>query len=115
MVVHPPRVAVLIETSTSWGQQAVRGVVVYVRSSGHWVLQLDWHGVHEEQRLPRGWRGEGVIARVTNRSLARQIESAGVPAVNVSWSMPPGTTFPQVATDERAVSRLAAGHFLDRG
>jgi LacI family transcriptional regulator len=108
-------VAVLIETSTSWGSQAVRGVVDYVRASGHWVFQVDWHGVHEQQSLPRDWRGEGVIARLTSLSLARQIKSLGVPAVNISWSTVPGTAFPQVATDERAVSRLAAEHFLERG
>src|SRR5262249_10566937 len=115
MAGHPPRVAVLIETSTSWGSQAVRGVVDYVRKSGHWVFQVDWHGVHEQQSLPRDWRGEGVIARVTSRALVRQIESLDVPAVNISWSAVPGTSLPQVATDERAVSRLAAEHFLERG
>src|SRR5262245_6035152 len=115
MAGHPPRVAVLIETSTSWGSQAVRGVVDYVRKSGHWVFQVDWHGVHEKESLPRDWRGEGVIARVTSRALARQIEALGVPAVNISWSTVPGTSLPQVATDERAVSRLAAEHFLERG
>jgi LacI family transcriptional regulator len=115
MSVRPPRVAILIETSTSWGSQVVRGVVDYVRSCSHWVFLIDWHGIHEELRLPRDWRGEGIIARVTSRSLARQIESLRVPAVNVSWSAVPGTRFPQVATDELAVSRLAFEHFQERG
>jgi LacI family transcriptional regulator len=115
MAVHPPRVAILIETSTSWGSQAVRGVVDYARSSRHWLFQIDWHGVHEERRLPRDWRGEGVIARVTNLPLARQIQSLGVPAVNISWSTVPGIELPQVATDECAAGRLAAEHFLERG
>jgi LacI family transcriptional regulator len=115
MAVQTPRVAVLIETSTSWGSQAVRGVVDYARSRGHWVFQLDWHGVHEQRRLPPDWRGEGVIARVTSLPLARQIRSLRVPAVNISWSTVPHTSLPQVATDERAVSRLAAEHFLERG
>jgi LacI family transcriptional regulator len=109
------RVAVLIETSTTWGRQVIRGVVDYVRSSSHWEFLVDWHGVHEQMRLPRDWRGEGIIARVTSRSLARQIESLRVPTVNVSWSVVPGIKLPQVAADEGAISRLAAEHFQERG
>lgn len=115
MARSPPRVAVLIETSTSWGQQAVRGIVDYVRSCSHWVFLVDWRGVHEQLRLPGDWDGDGIIARVTTRSLARQIETLGIPAVNISWSTVPGTRLPQVASDEEAVSRLAAEHFLERG
>jgi LacI family transcriptional regulator len=66
-------------------------------------------------RLPRDWRGEGIIARVTSRSLARQIKALRVPAVNVSWSVVPGIPLPQVTADERAISRLAAEHFQERG
>src|SRR6516164_11367460 len=115
MARHPPRVAVLIETSTSWGSQAVRGIVDYVRSRSHWVFLVDWRGLHEQLRLPDNWHGDGIIARVTTRSLARQIESSGMPAVNISWSTVPGSRLPQVASDEVAVSRLAAEHFLERG
>lgn len=115
MASRPPRVAILIETSTSWGSQVVRGIVDYVRSCSHWVFLIDWHGVHEELKLPRDWRGEGIIARVTSRSLARQIEALQAPAVNVSWSHVPGTRIPQVATDELAVARLASQHLLERG
>jgi LacI family transcriptional regulator len=112
---HPRRVAVLIDTSTSWGRSALKGIVDFVRTTNRWVLSVDWRGVHEQLRLPSVWRGDGVIARVTSRTLARQIEVRGVPAVNVSWSVVPGSTIPQVTADERAVAQLAANHFLDRG
>jgi LacI family transcriptional regulator len=115
MTARPPRVAVLVETSTTWGRQVVHGIVDYVRSTRHWDFLVDWHGVHEQMRLPRDWRGEGIIARVTSRSLARQIESLGVPVVNVSWSVVPGTQLPQVLADEGAISRLATEHFQERG
>lgn len=105
----------LIETSTSWGKSAVKGIVDYVRTSRPWIFSVDWHGVHEQLRLPASWRGDGIIARVTGKALARQIKSLQIPAVNVSWSRTPNSNVPQVITDEPAISRLAAEHFLERG
>ena len=115
MPTHPPRVAVLIDTSTSWGRGTIKGIVDYIRASDRWVLSIDWHGIHEQLRLPSAWRGEGIIARVTSQALTRQIKSLAVPAVNVSWSTVPGSNVPQVTTDERATARMAAEHFLERG
>jgi LacI family transcriptional regulator len=115
MPTHPPRVAVLIDTSTYWGRCAVKGIVDYVRTSKRWVLSIDWRGVHEQLRVPNNWRGEGIIARVTSQALARQLRSLHIPAVNVSWSVVPGSNAPNVTTDERAIAQLAAAHFLERG
>src|SRR6188508_2286343 len=75
MSAHPPRVAVLVDTSTLWGRSAVKGIVDYIRTSNRWVLSIDWRGVHEQLRIPNNWRGEGIIARVTSRALARQIKA----------------------------------------
>src|SRR6476646_978444 len=115
MSAHPPRVAVLVDTSTLWGRSAVRAIVAYIRTSNRWVLSVDWRGVHEQLRLPNNWRGEGIIARVTSRALARQIKSLKIPAVNISWSMVPESHVPHVTADELAIARLAADHFLERG
>ena len=110
-----PRVTVLIETSTSCGKDTVRGIVDYVRNSSRWLISVSWRGIDEQLHLPRDWRGDGVIARVTSQKLARQLASLRVPAVNVSWSTVPGSKVPRVSTDERVIGRLAAEHFLERG
>jgi LacI family transcriptional regulator len=112
---HPPRVTVLIDTSTSWGRNVLKGIVGFTRTTNRWVISVDLRGVHEQLRLSPDWRGEGVIARVTSQKLARQIKDLGVPAINVSWSVVPGFHIPQVAADEQAVACLAADHFLERG
>jgi LacI family transcriptional regulator len=112
---HAPRIAVLIDTSTLWGRSAVKGIVDYTRTSNRWVLSIDWRGVHEQLRVPQNWRGEGIIARVTSQTLARQIRSLHVPAVNVSWSVVPESKVPNVTADEHAIAQLAATHFLERG
>jgi hypothetical protein len=56
---HPPRVAVLVDTSTTWSQKVVQGIVDYVRVSSHWNFLVDWRGVHERLLLPRDWRRRG--------------------------------------------------------
>ena len=115
MSAHPPRVAVLVDTSTLWGRSAVKGIVDYIRTSNRWVLSIDWRGVHEQLRIPNNWRGEGIIARVTSRALARQIKALKIPAVNISWSTVPESHVPAITTDEQAIAQLAADHFLERG
>jgi LacI family transcriptional regulator len=69
----------------------------------------------ERLRVPFNWRGDGVIARITSEQLVADLQKIGVPAVNVSQVVVPGSPFPQVTTDEAEVGRLAAEHFLERG
>lgn len=71
--------------------------------------------MEERLALPRGWRGDGVIARVSTRSMARELSGLGVPVVNVSAIEFPGVTFPQVTSDLAASAGIAADHLLDRG
>ncbi len=110
-----PRIAVLVDTSTGWGRRLVRGIGSYVRRRGIWHVWIMAGGQNPQIRLPAGWRGEGVIARVASHATARHIAKAGVPIVNVSAIKLKGVDLPRVATDLRAAARLAAEHLLDRG
>ena len=78
-------VALLIETSTSWGANIVKGIADYAASHANWYFYLEPRGKYERLTLPRDWTGDGVIARVTYEELAREIMETGKPAVNVSW------------------------------
>ena len=66
-------------------------------------------------RLPAGWHGDGVIARVADRGTSRYLAELSVPVVNVSAARIPGARFPTVAMNLRTVARLATGHLLDQG
>ncbi|MDZ4781641.1 MAG: DNA-binding transcriptional regulator [Planctomycetia bacterium] len=109
------RVAILIETSTTWGAEMVAGIAEYARQHGKWSIFVEPRGRHERLRMPRDWHGDGIIARVTHPLLGEDVKSAGLPAVNVSWIRLRDFEIPQVTADEAAVGRLAAQHFLDRG
>ena len=80
------RVALLIETSTSWGAQIVKGISEYAQQQNQpWTFYIEPRGRNEQLHLPMGWQGDGIIARVTTQALCDEIVAASVPAVNVSW------------------------------
>lgn len=107
-------VALLVETSRSYGRDLLRGIAMFARARSNWSL------LHQEMTidvmLPK-WMKEsmidGVIARVDTRTIG-PLRHLGVPCVDVRCSRSfPG--IPQVETDDRAVSQLAFDHLWDRG
>ena len=111
----PPRVAVLVDTSTDWSRGAVAGIHRYAREHGGWRLFVEPRGVLESLELPPDWRGDGVIARIHDRPMADRLVAYGLPVVNISAIQTGGPEFPRVAQDVAAGARTAAGYFLDRG
>lgn len=107
--------AVLVDTSTSWGRRIHTGIHNYDRKPGGWQLFVEARGMEERWRVPPGWKGDGVIARVGDPEMARELQTLGVPVVNVSGIDLPGVNLPRVNSDLRASAALAAKHFLERG
>lgn len=109
------RVAILVESSTSWGTHALQGIADYVRRHPGWSVFVEPRGWYERLRLPPCWRGDGVIARVTSPAMAAELAAARVPVVNLSYLPLGGRRFVQVTTDQARLADLAAHHLLDRG
>lgn len=110
-----PKVALLVDTSSTWGRNVIAGVISYTRTHGRWNIFVEARGMEEAMQLPRGWMGDGVIARVGSATMAAHLHSKRIPVVNVSGIELRGSTFPQVSTNLVASARLAADHFLERG
>src|SRR5690242_12126299 len=111
----PPRVAILLESSTSWGALALKGIADYVRRHERWSIFVEPRGWYERPRLPAGWRGEGIIGRVTTPDLAGEIEATHAPAINLSYLPLRSSRMVQVTTDESQLGRMGAEHLLSRG
>ena len=111
----PRRVAVLVDTSTTWGREVIAGVHRYSRGSVGWQLFVEARGVDQRRWLPQGWRGDGVIARIGFVELAKRLRELKVSVVNVSGIALPRVTFPRVASDQVAAAQLAAQHLMHRG
>ena len=110
-----PRVAILVDTSTTWGRNVLAGVIAYTRTHGRWQIFVEARGLEEHLQLPRGWHGDGVIARIGTEQMASELRAKRLPTVNVSGIELRGVKFPRVATDLGASAQLAADHFLERG
>lgn len=110
-----PRVALLIESSRSYGRELLMGIAKYVRIHGPWAIEFEEGdpGEHFPKWFGR-WKWDGIIARVSTPEMARVLAETGVPVVDLSGSLP-GLPFPQIRSDEWLVGRLAAEHLLERG
>ncbi len=109
------RVALLVPTATQWGRGVIEGVHNYVRKEGGLQLIVEARGEGEELMLPSGWDGDGVIARIQSQGMARALNRAGSPVVNVSRIRLAACEIPRVSTDLAAVVGVAVDHFLNRG
>ena len=110
-----PLVAVLVPASTGWGRSIIKGVADFANRHGPWHLHVAPEG--ERQTLPHGWKGDGIIARLSTPAVARTILAIGCPVVNVSGITLEGFSqrTPRVFNDLQATGEIAARHFLDRG
>jgi LacI family transcriptional regulator len=110
-----PRVALLVETSNAYARELLFGIRAYLREHAAWSVYLDEHG--RGDTVPgwlNKWKGDGIIARVENSTIAEALLATGLPVVDVSFGLE-RSPFPRVATDSNAVSRLAAEHLRERG
>lgn len=112
---QPQRIALLIDTSVTFSSLVIRGVAQYAREQPAWQIFLQPRGLREHSSVPRHWEVDGVITRVTHRTQAAALKRLGIPVINVSRSVVPGFSIPQVRIDECESARLAAIHLLERG
>ncbi|MCA9056155.1 MAG: DNA-binding transcriptional regulator [Planctomycetaceae bacterium] len=109
------RVALLIETSSSYGRELLRGIIRYMRAHEEWSVFLEERALNSE--LPTwlaDWHGDGIISRTITRWLADSVARAGTPLVNlIDREQLAG--IPSVSSDQEAIGRLGAEHLLERG
>src|SRR5262245_44496929 len=84
-VTQSRRVCLLIDTSTSWGTRLIKGVSRHAQEAGDWLIHVEPWGRYERFRVPIGWDGHGIIARVNHQTLAEEIAASRLPAINLSW------------------------------
>jgi LacI family transcriptional regulator len=111
----PLQVALLIDTSTSWGVRLIRGINQYAQEAGDWLIHVEPRGRYEELGIPTGWTGDGIVARISRQALADEIVAAKLPAVNVSWYPFQGPLIARCTADEGETGRMAAEYFLTNG
>ena len=105
----PQKTVLLALTTTHHG--FYRGVARFAREH-HWHLITD---MLYAATIPRGWQGDGIISHVGYwKELAEFVRAARCPRVELT-NVRKDLKIPSVDGDHRAIGRLAAGHFLERG
>ncbi|HEX2853888.1 MAG TPA: DNA-binding transcriptional regulator [Opitutaceae bacterium] len=117
LVARPPlpKIALLFEATNSYARSLLIGIGEYMLSHGPWSVHYAELG-RDEKPPPwlSAWRGAGVIIRGENRRVARAVARLTVPIVDLTPSrlLPRA---PWVKSDDAAIARLGAQHFLERG
>jgi LacI family transcriptional regulator len=108
-------VALLIESSGSYGRGLLQGIARYNREHEGWSTYYRPHG--PERPFPdwiANWKGDGMIVRIENKQMGELVRKSGVPVVNLRGTVR-GLSFPFLAVDNNQVAQVAAQHLMERG
>jgi LacI family transcriptional regulator len=108
-------VAILIETSRSYGRGLLLGVRRYLTRHEPWSVFMELRALDSKTPLwLKGWNGGGILTRTGTRAMAEAVRRAGVPTVELrSPRLNPRA--PWVGVDNRAMGKLVAEYLLERG
>src|SRR5215212_10231906 len=112
---QPYNVALLIETTRSYGRNVLRGIGDYARIHGPWLFHLPAESPVRGVPAKDEWNGHGIIAQPRqDKEFLRQLNHSGKAVVSLSG--PPGSGgLHAVRANQEAVAELAIAHFRDRG
>ena len=109
-------VALIVETSSNYGRQLLRGVLRFKKT------QRDWSVFLEQRDLKSGppdwldaWQGDGIICRTTTSEIASMIRERRIPFVELTDRYSEELDFVTLRSDDAAIGRLGAAHLMERG
>lgn len=109
------RVALVIETSGSYGRSLLSGIVRFRQTSRNWSVFLEQRDLTSEfPAWLANWEGDGIISRATTPALAEAVASTNVPLVELT-DRRQDFGFTYVWSNDAAIGKLAAEHLIDRG
>jgi LacI family transcriptional regulator len=112
---RPRQVALFIESSRSAGCNLLMGVARYVREHEGWSVYFEPGSLgHPLPRWLRGWRGDGILARITTRQQAIALQQTDLPVIDLRGALA-DVPFPSVLADNRFIAQLAFAHLRERG
>ena len=110
------KVALLIETSGAYGRGLLEGIAHYHQQArSNWSLFIEPAGLSD--RPPNWinqWQGDGILARINDRPMARRLKKLKIPMVDLRGIVP-RVNVPFVGVDNHSVAETAFKHFQNRG
>lgn len=110
-----PSVAILVDTSRSYGRDIVRGIRRYAAEHGPWSLYLEPRDLRSS--FPgwlKNWHGDGILSRTVDETLLRQLKATKLPVVELRTTVLKHP-FPYVGMDNSVIGSRVAAHFRSLG
>lgn len=111
------RVAVVCNLTRPYDRRIIRGIAHYMHEVGTWSLYAEEDPL---QKLPdlAYWDGDGLIVDFDDRKVATALRGVDMPVVGIGGGYgwyDPASNIPYLATDNVAISTMAAEHLLECG
>ncbi len=109
-------VAVIVETSTQYGRNLIRGIARFGRLHD-WQIHFEYRGkTAAEPDWLADFKGDGVITTSPDQKHSRALKKLGMAVLDLQGTLTdPAGEHLLVDSDHRAVGRLAAEHFVEKG
>ncbi len=114
-MVQKYRVALMIETSSSYGRQLLEGIVRFRQTHHDWSVFVEQRDLTSKPpEWLREWDGNGIISRFTTREFAETIKKIGISMVELT-DRSEDFGFPVIRSNDNAIGSLASKHLISRG
>ena len=107
------KIALLIETSRSFGRQLIMGIAGYSKLHGPWSFYKEPTDLKSTIPKLTGWKPDGIIMRdsLVNKELLK-LKIPTILSIHYSTDL---KNLPTIRTDSKAVAKMASQHFLEKG
>jgi LacI family transcriptional regulator len=109
-------VALIVETSSDYGRQLLRGALRFKKTQHDWSVYLEQRDLRAgPPEWLKDWEGDGVISRSTTPDIAALMRGRQIPFVELTDRRNEKHEFLTLRSDDATIGRLGAEHLLERG
>lgn len=112
---HPLlRIGLIIESLSGYGEKILTGISRYSQQKIDWRVSFFDRERDELLQLLQTWEGDGMISTIRDEAFLEAARKRSIPIINVT-SRQDASWMASVTSDETAIGRMAAEHFLLNG
>ncbi|MEN6306435.1 MAG: XylR family transcriptional regulator [Anaerohalosphaeraceae bacterium] len=107
------KIALLIETSTTYGRELIRGIIQYANISCPWIFYKDPSGLSEKLPSIDKWGLDGIIMRDTPQNL--KLLELHIPTIVSIRYQEKIAGIPNIIGNSDLIGKMAAEYFYNKG
>jgi len=111
------RVALLLESDMAFDRGIARGIGDYIRNHTGWIILMD-PMMDVSMKSIQHWQPDGIIASIHLPAITEIAKLKNIPTIgfgSYSKELNGHLKFPIVTSDQQAIGRMAAQHFMSNG